>query len=111
MKHLVCLLAVLAPTATFAADRTFECVPNGSKLPELTARLVKFDGQDKGQITVDGADIEAAVYGSLGGFNFLHIGSGYTYSYDVNIEAGTVKYSASGSKNGFGNGTCTETSG
>ena len=111
MKHIVYLLAVLAPTATFATDRIFECVPDGSKLPELTATLVKFDEQDKGQITVDGTDIEAAVYGSLGGFNFLHIGDGYTMSYDVNIEEGSVKYSASGSKNGFGKGTCTEISG
>ncbi|SLN50969.1 hypothetical protein ROA7450_02544 [Roseovarius albus] len=108
MKKIICLLAVLAPTAAFAADRTFECVPEKSPLPELTAKLVKFGEADKGQITVDGTEMEAQVFGSLGGFNFLHIGDGYTMSYDVNIEEGTVKYSASGSKNGHGSGTCSE---
>jgi hypothetical protein len=77
-------------------------------MPELTAKLVQFEVEDKGQIIVAENAMDAMVLHALGGLNFLHIGDGYTMSYDINIEEGVVKYSASGNKSGFGKGTCSE---
>ncbi|WP_171231048.1 hypothetical protein [Ruegeria sp. HKCCA6707] len=77
----------------------------------MAARLVKYEGEDKGHITIGDIDKVVAVYPGLDTLTYLYIGEDYTLSYNVHPEKGTFDYSASGSKSGWGRGNCTEVSG
>lgn len=105
------LLLTLTPTLAFAEERIFECEAPDAEHPEMAARLVKYEGEDKGHITIADIDKDVAVYPGLDTLTYLYIGDGYTLNYNVHPEKGTFDYSASGSKSGWGRGSCTEVSG
>ncbi|SDX09876.1 hypothetical protein SAMN05444358_10318 [Ruegeria halocynthiae] len=105
------LLLALLPTVAFAEERVFECDAPDAEHPEMAARLVKYDGQQKGHITIGEINKDVDVYPGLDTLTYLYIGDDYTLHYNVHPEKGTYDYSASGSKSGWGKGTCIETTG
>ncbi len=109
MKYVLLCMALAAPSSVIAEARSFDCTAPNDQHPEMQAHLIKYDGEDKGHITIADIDKDVAVYPGLDTLTFLYIGDGYTLNYNVHPEAGTYDYSASGSKSGFGSGTCTET--
>lgn len=102
------IVFALLPTASLAEERIFNCGAPDAAHPEMAATLVKYEGQDKGHITIDDVDIDVAVYPGLDTLTFLYIGDGYTLNYNVHPEKGTFDYVASGSKAGWGRGACAE---
>ena len=59
MKKLAAFLVYL-PVAAVAEDRVFECEAADAKYPEMAATLVKYEGQNKGHITIgDNVRIQA----------------------------------------------------
>nr|WP_170808272.1 hypothetical protein [uncultured Ruegeria sp.] len=107
MKKLAAFLVFL-PVAAVAEDRVFECEAPDAKYPEMAATLVKYEGQNKGHITIGDIDNKAEVYPGLDTLTYLYIGDGFTLNYNVNLKTGTFDYSASGSKSGWGKGSCKE---
>jgi len=101
-------LVLALPTVAQAGDMVFSCAGRENGPAEANAELVKLDGQDKGLIRMDGAEIEAAVYHGLGSLVFIVIGDGFTMNYSVGIEDGKMDYSGTGSKTGFSKGTCSQ---
>ncbi|UAB89383.1 hypothetical protein I5192_01475 [Ruegeria sp. SCSIO 43209] len=110
MKKAALLLALL-PAAAVAEERVFECEAPDAEHPEMAARLVKYDGQQKGHITIGDIDKDVDVFPGLDTLTYLYVGEDYTLNYNVHPEKGTFDYSASGSKSGWGKGTCVETTG
>ncbi len=108
MKYVLLCAAFFAPTTVFAEARVFDCEAPDAQHPEMTAHLVKYEGQPRGHITIADIDRDVDVFPGLDTLTFLYIGDGYTLNYNVHPEAGTYDYSASGSKSGFGKGHCTE---
>lgn len=104
------LVFALLPTVCFAEERIFECEAPDAEHPEMAARLVKYEGEDKGHITIGDIDKDVAVYPGLDTLTYLYIGDGYTLNYNVHPEKGTFDYTASGSKSGWGRGACVEVS-
>ena len=111
MKYVLLCAALAAPSSVFAEARSFDCEAPDAQHPEMEAHLVKYDGVDKGHITIGDIDKDVDVYPGLDTLTFLYIGDGYTLNYNIHPEAGTYDYSASGSKSGFGKGKCVETTG
>ncbi len=110
MEKIALLLAFL-PAAAFAEERVFECDAPDAEHPEMAAKLVKYDGQQKGHITIGDIDKDVDVFPGLDTLTYLYIGDGYTLHYNVHPEKGTFDYSASGSKSGWGKGACREITG
>lgn len=104
-------LALVLPMAAQAGNTAFECGTPDPAKPEMGAKLVRFDGQDKGTITIGDQEMEAMVLTGLDSLSFLHIGDGFTIQYAVNTKEGFYDYSASGSKMGHLRGECREISG
>ncbi|WP_171208913.1 MULTISPECIES: hypothetical protein [unclassified Ruegeria] len=59
------LFLIFLPIAAFAEERVFECDAPDAQHPEMAARLVKYEGEDKGHITIGDIDKDVAVYPGL----------------------------------------------
>ena len=111
MKYVFLCAALVAPSSVTAEARSFDCEALDAQQPETKAHLIKYEDQNRGHITIGSIDRDVDVYPGPDTLTFLYFGDGYTLTYSVHPVAGTYDYSASGSKSGFGKGTCTETTG
>ncbi|MGB5871357.1 MAG: hypothetical protein WBH04_14250 [Albidovulum sp.] len=108
---LITCFAITFSTAAMSADRVFECHGSSAQEKASEVTLTKYDGQNKGQITLDGFQTDLDVHNGLGTLNFLFVDATQVFSYTVNPENQTYDYSASGKIAGHGKGTCTEVTG
>ncbi|SMO58088.1 hypothetical protein [Ruegeria faecimaris] len=110
MKKLAILL-IFMPFTALAEERVFECQSPDEQHPEMAAKLIKYEDQNKGRIKIGDIDKEVDVFPGLDTLTYLYIGEDHTLSYNVHPQKGTFDFSASGSRTGWGKGTCTEITG
>ena len=65
MKSVLLCMALSAPTALSAEARVFDCDAPDAKHPEMKARLVKYEDQPKGHITIAEIDRDVDVFPGL----------------------------------------------
>ncbi|MCV2865680.1 hypothetical protein [Defluviimonas sp. WL0075] len=108
MKYLFLSAGILLPLSAEAGNIVFDCSGESAL---AAVQLVQYEGQDKGQVLSEGAEIEADVHPGTKGLFFVVIGDGFTQNYALNTETGELHYTGTGSKTGYVQGTCTPAQG
>ncbi|MCV2870043.1 hypothetical protein OEW28_15535 [Defluviimonas sp. WL0002] len=108
MKHALVVIASLLPISAEAGNRVFDC---SGAVAQATAQLVQYEGEDKGHVLIEGAEIPSSVYPGANSLFFVVIGEGFTQNFTVQTDTGELNYTGTGSKSGFAKGTCAEAQG